>query len=780
MKLKLLNSVILFFVLAATAIASAPVEKTGMKNFADWNADNTGKSDVTDKLQQAIDWCIANDKTLYIPPGKYLVSNTLHGSSQPEKECGDHSGKGSLNIYGDAFNRPVIVLANEAPNFNSADISMAKPILEIVKIVPSTGKEREACSFYATIRNLNFDLGSGNEGAAAIRFPAAQDTDLSNIKIYANDTFAAGLIGIPGRNSPTVNIEIIGGKYGVYLTNSLGANIFGIKCANQSVAALRLSVWRGMHISGLEVSGCQGHAVITEGQSSPYQGNLVITDAKIELKNPEFAAFNMTDRALVLHNVFVRGTNKIVQSVTENWAVEAPNWTKINTFSYTPATISGATAYNLINGQKEIAKPIKDFGYTNVAPDNFILKTIPGQLLAFNHPQAVSVTDFGAVPDDGADDLPAFQKAIDQYPIVFVPAGKYHFNGTLTLRNNSAIFGDPGKRSELKPIHKPTERCWMIETMDGIGNAAIQDLFFDTPDADFYGAIRWRISNGFIYNVRNYMSAGHSERNKHNYEFTGHAGGCFYGISEHNNILSSKLPDQNFRKVYIEGTSNPISFYGLNLERGGDFRNILQYPFFEAVNSANIRVYGAKTETDGTVYRFSNCKNIAVTAVMCTDHPSVPPIIVLENGTTDVELSMFYCPDNGNKRLMIDDEAGDVAKREEFIGLYRVGNFDLSKFEPATPTSSHEFRHIDKLYFSIYPNPAKGKCIIETSMTGNPEVIISDLVGRIHFRDKISTFQTRIDTSGFPNGMYLITVRYDDKLATKKLNVHRSNFITNQ
>jgi hypothetical protein len=56
----------------------------------------------------------------------------------------------------------------------------------------------------------------------------------------------------------------------------------------------------------------------------------------------------------------------------------------------------------------------------------------------------------------------------------------------------------------------------------------------------------------------------------------------------------------------------------------------------------------------------------------------------LDGGTKDVEMALLYAPDGGRRGVMIDDEQGDIARRGDFVGLYQLGDFDPSAFEPVS------------------------------------------------------------------------------------------------
>lgn len=69
---------------------------------------------------------------------------------------------------------------------------------------------------------------------------------------------------------------------------------------------------------------------------------------------------------------------------------------------------------------------------------------------------AVSVTDFGAVSDDGQDDSAAFRRALEAAPVnglVVVPPGRYELDSTVTLENR-----------HLRGEGLPTLLCRMTDT----------------------------------------------------------------------------------------------------------------------------------------------------------------------------------------------------------------------------------------------------------------------------------------------------------------------------
>lgn len=753
MKKYTLITILLIFFIGQNLSAQLQANQTNMKLFDDYSPDKTGTVDVSDLLQTAVDYCIGNAKTLYISPGTYLVTKRIYAKVFIGLSCGTHNGTNMIAITGDAFNHPVIKLQDGAVGFQDTNIANALAVLHVQHDLGDSG---ESCVFWCQLKNLDFDLGN-NPGAVAIRMAAAQDAQISNIKVYGQN-FAAGFTGIPGRNSGTFNCEVTGGKYAFYINNSLGATIYGIRCINQSVAALSLAIWRGTAIVGLDISGCNGTGIISRNTTNSadaryYQGHLVLTDAKIELTNSSNYALDVADRALVMRNVYVKGTNNIVKSNSGNYIESITNWGRVKFFSVLPTNINSLASYNLINDVKN-TNQMKDFETTSEAPTNFVTKHIPHKIYAFNSPGAVNVASYGAIPSASASvNYNAIQKAINENDIVYIPAGKYNLSATLNLKNNSVLLGDPGKQTQLTPTYTPSTYSWMIITPNIDGYAVVQDLAFNVPDKAFYGAIKWQTSNGFMLNVLNYLAASWSEKARQDYVFTGKAGGRFFGICEGTSLYNTvTTPSPDYHKLIIDGTSNPITFYGLNLERGGDTGGVPQNPFAIFTNSSNIRIFGSKTETDGMVYSLSGCNNISFNLIM--SHAFINPLIDskimgISNATTNMEVNVIFCPYTASTVTMIDDETNDYVKRNEFIGTYRIGNFDPAVFDQTELTKLNDYTTEKYL---VYPTVTKALLNINYSKNLKSIKLIN-LTG-ISIREWNN--KNQIDISEFTKGVYFV------------------------
>jgi len=67
---------------------------------------------------------------------------------------------------------------------------------------------------------------------------------------------------------------------------------------------------------------------------------------------------------------------------------------------------------------------------------------------------------------------------------------------------------------------------------------------------------------------------------------------------------------------------------------------------------------------------------------------------------------------------------------------------------------------------SVYPNPADDQIQLNTAgLTGNSEVIITDMTGKTALRHYINSNLSMLDVSVLSEGMYILTV-YNDRVVT--------------
>ena len=74
-----------------------------------------------------------------------------------------------------------------------------------------------------------------------------------------------------------------------------------------------------------------------------------------------------------------------------------------------------------------------------------------------------------------------------------------------------------------------------------------------------------------------------------------------------------------------------------------------------------------------------------------------------------------------------------------------------------------------QISFQIFPNPAGDKVEIQHSFSGNVQVQLTDLNGKILLNQGFVSNKFQLDTTHFPNGIYLVKLIQNGKISTKKL-----------
>lgn len=688
---------------AATAAATAfDVGMIDVTTRSGVYKDSATQMDSTAGINAAIAYARDLNKALFFPSGTYYVTDTILAQEATPGACGSHLGIGTVQLIGQTTGRlrPLLSLKDNSAGFGSANTPKA-----LVRLASSKDPN---CRYRDVLRGIDLDLGN-NPGAIGVEFDAAQDSFFEDVSITATQAFA-GFTAVPGRGMSAVNITVNGGRYGFYsligtAPTSLGGSLVGIRLTNQTVAGIYLAVFRGMSITGLEFVGAAVPAIVLKG-GNVQQGNVSILDASIDIASGA-AISNPDNRFVNLRNVYVRGAGTIVDnpSVVADLAPAGAGWTRVNEYAYTPPALNNVTTYNLIgsNGATSLAR-----NTTLISDAEAFAGSVPGNLVSRHvYPTTPSFQDAGVAFAAAGDTEVEIQALLNNNAKVYLPAGVYILNGPITLNANNTLMGVPGLRSTLKPATTwvPTTRAWVIETVDNAAaTTVLQDVAIDTPDDGMLGGIRWQVGrNSIVRRVRSFLSYGHKETNKHNYEFIRNGGGRWYGLIDHATLKrgatpESIAPDPNYRKVFINGTSEPLTIYGFNVERGGSaddpMRSATQYPFVELVGASNVRLLGTKSEArDASVLIRGGCNNIFIPAWFTNSNAINNPLFELQ-GLNNTNLAFYSLSwpyrgtDTTHSRLVHSDYSHPSVTRSNFVGAYKVGKVDLGAFELA-PTSPH-------------------------------------------------------------------------------------------
>ena len=153
-----------------------------------YGAAGDGKTDDTAAIQKAIDEEKGKNQTLYFPNGTYLISDSVGiFGGKP------HSSDRFLTFQGQSEAGTIIKLNDGAEGFDNAE--EPKIVLSVYQ-GQSTGDV-----MHSYVRNLTVDVGSGNPGAAGLRFLTHNTGAMERVTIRSSDPEGAGAIGLDLRQS---------------------------------------------------------------------------------------------------------------------------------------------------------------------------------------------------------------------------------------------------------------------------------------------------------------------------------------------------------------------------------------------------------------------------------------------------------------------------------------------------------------------------------------------------------------------------------------------------
>jgi hypothetical protein len=761
-KISLLSFFLMLFVVSsvnAFITENITATQTGMLDFQEYanltEDEMNGTIDVTDKLQDAVNHARNSFKTLFIPSGTYLVSKPIdcivtHQSS--------HRGHGAVIIVGSQKERPLIRLQNNAPDFQGTGLPSQtngpRPIFGLRSVdYPSKNSD---WLFYCGIRSINFDLGWGNPGAIAISWASAQNSFVEEVTVWARDGFA-GIAGLPGANALTVNVDVHGGRYGLYLTRNEDnrtlwaqasvTTIVGCRLYNQTENSIRINGWGGVTLVGLYVEKQNGTAFWLGGGNNPNSCPLVVIDSSVKYgeANTSNRAIDNSGRSTIgLREFYTKNASNI--SFTNNDENLVPSgdievWTRVERYHYvskTPKRISNYDMPGMHHIQGDLTSDDVIVMHQQSPPDNLITKHIWPFTPSFEDDGVVLITT------TGGNHRQRIQDAIDNHSRVMLAAGNYILDGPIVLRDSTILFGSPGMRVIFAAASSwsPTDHVWMIET-DDVADASIYlfEVSTDPPRNDYWGSIRWRAGkNSIVRNVGFGRTSGGHERDIKRVYITGNGGGRWYNYNDHKNLWDNPEVSENHRKVMIEGTSQPLTFYGLNLERGGNFKGVVsEFPMVEIKDASNVRILGGKSETYQPYARIINSDNILLANIqdwgIHNRYASAQHYIVIEGeNSSNIEVmnSQWNRPPNEDYKIVFDPWTDNTPHRSMHMGLYKVGDVDFEPFltegmvlsadQPAEKTD-HSWR--------VYPNPSSDGQFHIRGHERLGQVMVYDITGRL-------------------------------------------------
>jgi hypothetical protein len=398
------------------AVAQPLPDDSGIVNVKDYGVKGDGISDDTQAIQKAIQSVPRDNSkhvTIYFPKGTYIISQSLKWLNSE----GDWYPY--LSFEGESRTRTTIKLKDYAPGYNDPDRAKAA-IVTGSQNPKSDGGGNEA--FRNSIYDLTVDTGLGNPGAIGIDYIANNKGAIRNVIIKGQGKYGLNFSrSWPGPNL-IKNVSIDGFDYGIASLNhyQYGITFEHISLTNQKIAGI-INKNNVLSIRGL--TSINSVPVV---QNTGGSGFVTLIDGNFSGGSSAVSAVENAG-TLYARNAIATG----YQSVIENKGTVLPG-TSVNEFtstSFTSLFSSPQTSLNL---------PIAD-------PPEFYEDVS----------QWVSVTAFGAIPNDYKDDSAAIQKAIDSgKSTIYLPAGVYNISSTIRMRGS--VRKIIGMESFIKPVAEQT------------------------------------------------------------------------------------------------------------------------------------------------------------------------------------------------------------------------------------------------------------------------------------------------------------------------------------
>ena len=453
-----------------------PADSGVIDLVTDYGIDNTGTTDVTALLQQAVSENAGAYRTLFLRAGIYKVSNTIDWVNLQ----GEKRGRTALRGAGEELT--IIRLIDNAPGFATS----VKPVLR------SNDKDW-ATAFGNYFRDLTVEVGAGNAKAVGIDFLANNYGGVENVTIRSLDPNFAGFVGLDMRQplpGPAFvkNVTIVGFEYGLYMYRTRYSVTFEhLTLTDQTRTGARVDAnsanFRDLQVigNGWGIEARSGGTInlidssITRRSGSGGQAMLMVAETQCWARN------------LQIDPAF--GSHLRRQQTDGTWA---------NTSTVPSSGEWTATARKQLfpdTQQQTLNLPVEE---TPVFFDQDLTHW-------FN------VADYGANPNDQLDDHAAIQAAIDAaasapFPAtVYFPVATLREDGYLTsesIRVHGNVKKLEGLLSEISPLFEiGTTKTAFGQSESGLPIVVVQsssvgDVFIENFRIDALVADRGRPLKG--------------------------------------------------------------------------------------------------------------------------------------------------------------------------------------------------------------------------------------------------------------------------------------------
>jgi sugar lactone lactonase YvrE len=398
-----------------------------------------GKEDDSAAIQAAVDRVqeTTGEGILFIPEGRYRITRTIYVWP-------------GVRVIGYGENRPVFVLADQTPGFQqgigcmfffagfrpnqrSGRAGFPRRAFRMPPPPPGAVPPNQAVpdanpgTFYSAMSNIDFEIGSGNAGAVAIRFHVAQHGYLAHMDFQ----IGSGLAALHDIGNEAEDLHFHGGRYGILTRKPSPAWQFTLIDSTfdgQREAAIRENE------AGLTLVHDAFRNVPTAISIDPrYSDQLWVKDARFE---------NISGPAILISNENSRMTQINMEGIV---CRQVPVFARFRESGKELAG-SGETYEVKVLSHGLTLPSLGAIGEIKTRYDAAPLKTLPplsGNAIQSLPPAGtwVNLRSLGVKGDGINDETAAIQKAIDGHRVLYIPSGHYIVSDTLRLRPDSVLIG---------------------------------------------------------------------------------------------------------------------------------------------------------------------------------------------------------------------------------------------------------------------------------------------------------------------------------------------------
>jgi len=412
---------------------------SGVVDVTNWSSDPTLLAipddgiDDTAAIQAALDAFGGTKAIVYLPDGQYDLSDSLVFNRVSNQAL-------AVRTVLQGQSRDGVVLKLQDNLTRSDGSAFDGAVLTVGDNQPGSGA---ADYFQNVVRNLTFNIGSGNAGASGLEFNASNQGTARDLKIVSGD--GGGKIGLDlgfrDNIGPLLvkSVEVEGFDTGIRSLSQANSKVLeDIVVRNQNVVGLENSSTSTIQVRNFrsenDVTAISNSLPLANGGAgNPGNGRLVLTDAQLLGAGGQ----SLTSAAIVNAN-----GNSAPQFYARN--VEIQNYDIAVSSPQLTGQGNRSIRTDLIeeywhNGTAGSARRGGAFQLFDNSPDTSLglaVRETPDSPID-NVNNWVSPLDFGGVPDDGIDDSAAIQAAIDSGArTVYLSNGAWDLHENVVLRGN--------------------------------------------------------------------------------------------------------------------------------------------------------------------------------------------------------------------------------------------------------------------------------------------------------------------------------------------------------